>query len=251
MNIWESYDGLVNFVKTNGILSAPRGQATREILNGVVTFPAGRFINRYNLNRKLAILESLMLLGGIFDKELIAKVAPHAQLKLYEYQSDYGPRIVDQLPKVVSLLKEDPESRRAVLYFNDRCTPDYDRACTTSIQFMIRKGQLLSTVTMRSWDLVYGLPMDIVMFGMLAKFVAKLLDIQAGHIVCNAASIHLYEATGHLAHETLPPSMFELGEAWNVPKSLEDMSAVATAAAYSLPKWKGLPDQIMYFRPSL
>lgn len=193
------YNDLVTHVRKEGRHSSPRGLSTRETIGDMILIATGEVIMRKNMNTKLAILEGLMMVGGIFELGLISVVAPKAKLSLFHHQSEYGPRIKNQVPKILDILKHDPYSRRAVLFLNDRDGAEEDMACTTSIQFITRDGIMYTLVTLRSWDLVYGFPNDIVMYGMLSKVIANFLGCDAGPTQITAGSMHLYANTESLA----------------------------------------------------
>lgn len=194
-----TYDDIVADILNAGIVTSPRGEKTYELLNASVQFMPGTMIDRKGMNENLGWLEALMMLSGTFNIEHIKKVAPRANHALYEYQSDYGPRVASQIEDVVNVLKVDEASRRAILYLNDRNQTRHDIACTTSIQFLIRNNTLYTTVNMRSWDVVYGMPMDIMIFSMMSHFVGALLGATPSRMRVNATSFHLYEKTRRLA----------------------------------------------------
>lgn len=87
----------------------------------------------------------------------------------------YGPRIFrqrcqDQMRNVVTQLRDNPTSRRAVIQiFN---AEDIERRhteipCTCTLQFLIRRNHLHMMTTMRSNDAYIGLPHDIFCFTMI------------------------------------------------------------------------------------
>lgn len=193
------YDNIVSQLYTDGNIVSPRGKKTYELLNYTFALPTTSFVPRVKMNKRLAVLEGLMLVTGTFELTSIKSVAPNANLNLYWYQSDYGPRTAKQIPRVVELLKEDEDTRRAVVYFNSGSTPSEDLACTTSMQFLVRNDTLQTIVTMRSWDVVFGLPNDVIMFSMLSQAVARCIGKMPGVTFVNASSLHMYEETAHLA----------------------------------------------------
>ena len=113
----------------------------------------------------------------------------------------YGPRIfqqrgLDQLANVIALLRRRPSSRQAVVQiFNaeDIASKHKDVPCTTSLQFIIRDGQLHLIVTMRSNDAYLGLPHDVFCFTMIQEIVARSLECDIGSYRHFAGSMHLYE----------------------------------------------------------
>jgi len=200
-----SYTDLVDYIIQNGTKRSPRGITTYEIRGCSLSFESGLLIQRKNINHRLALLESAMLLGGFFDIELIKKVAPRANHSLYEKQSDYGTRLAPQYERVLKFLEDDRDTRRAVLFFNNRNQDASDIACTTSMQFFIEKSRLSAIVNVRSWDAVFGLPMDIVMYSSVLQFFSELLGKYDGRIVANVGSLHVYESTKHLGVEVDEP----------------------------------------------
>lgn len=101
----------------------------------------------------------------------------------------------DQVEKIIELLTKDPDSRRAVLNINEanaRVIETKDEPCTIAIQFMIRCGKLYCTAMMRSNDIWFGLPYDVVFFTELQKYVAARLGVQCGTYTHFAVSLHAY-----------------------------------------------------------
>lgn len=102
----------------------------------------------------------------------------------------------NQIEQVIQILKNDKNSRRAVMNIN---RPDMfrgttkDSPCTISVQYMIRNSKLHCFVNMRSNDVWLGLPYDIVFFTELQKYVAARLSVDVGFYYHNAASLHLYD----------------------------------------------------------
>lgn len=210
----EVYNMLVNDALT-GDHTWPRGIETYEVpMPTSLTLPCNKTVLRRRMNVRLAVVESLMLVAGIFSLDAIKEVAPNADLELYRTQSDYGPRTKDQMQGILNLLTQDPFTRRAVVYFNtDRHFGSRDLACTTSIQWMIRNGDLNAHVTVRSWDLAYGLPMDLMMYGLLTQALARALGMPIGKMHIMANCVHVYAHTKHLAHG-VGHLEYALGPAW-------------------------------------
>lgn len=111
-----------------------------------------------------------------------------------------------QWTAVKALLKNDRNTRRAILFFNlspHRLDIDaIDVSCISSIQFLIRSNKLQTFVHMRSNDAIWGLPYDVFLCTWLQEKMALELDIEIGEYHHNATSMHLYERHFDLA-ETL------------------------------------------------
>lgn len=101
----------------------------------------------------------------------------------------------DQTEKVVSILKDDPDSRRAKININTprkNVDTTKDEPCTMFLQFFIRENKLQMTTVMRSNDLWYGTPYDILFFTSLQQVIAYRLGLQCGIYTHFASSLHIY-----------------------------------------------------------
>ncbi len=110
-------------------------------------------------------------------------------------------RGVDQLQRVIGLLKTDPWNRRMIVTAwnpeqNDlMCLP----ACHYSFQFHVtpnlkgEAGILNCAVNMRSADLALGVPFNIASYSLLTHIVALICDMKAGELAINMVDCHLYE----------------------------------------------------------
>jgi thymidylate synthase len=100
----------------------------------------------------------------------------------------------DQLEYVVNMLKENPYDRRAVLHFKFPFdTPSKDVPCTVSMQFTSYEGKLNGHVYMRSNDLWFGTPYDIMYFCMLLQLVSIRTEIPLGEYTHTVGDFHIYE----------------------------------------------------------
>ena len=102
----------------------------------------------------------------------------------------------NQIEKIIELLKKDPNSRRAVLNIN-KANPyvieTHDEPCTIALQFLLRDGVLDASGMMRSNDIYFGLPYDIIYFTILQKIIADALGVGYGAYHHHAVSLHAYE----------------------------------------------------------
>lgn len=102
----------------------------------------------------------------------------------------------NQIDKIIELLAKDPDSRRAVVNFNVpniNVIETKDEICTIALQFYIRDNKLNCTGIMRSNDVWYGLPYDVVFFTEIQKYIAHRLNIEYGSYIHNVISLHCYE----------------------------------------------------------
>lgn len=239
-----SYTDLCAMIDEYGqTVDSERGPV-KEITGLQLFYTPGLLISRKGMNKRLAMLEALMFCSGFFSKERIKEVAPKANHELYNWQSDYGPRTRDQLAYAVNELITNPNSRKAVIdfrsiKFNDQSQSNYfrDLACTTSMQFILRNNQLQQITTMRSCDLVYGFPMDIFMFGLVAQLVAMTVKAKSIHSCIQIGSAHIYDDTSNLAFEVGMPEFVSLtyrndyDKTWGQMHLFEYLRAITTSAA--------------------
>jgi thymidylate synthase len=106
-----------------------------------------------------------------------------------------------QYANVLNELTFSPNSRRAVMiYTRPTMWADYNRdgmsdfMCTNTVQYMIRDGQLVAVVQMRSNDVVFGYRNDYAW----QKHVADTLTADLGltkepKIIWHVGSLHVYE----------------------------------------------------------
>jgi len=101
----------------------------------------------------------------------------------------------NQLENVICLLKENPETRQAVISIYDgKEINKYsnDTPCTYAIQFTILDNKLCMSVYMRSNDIWYGFCNDQYQFSSLQKMIAKRLSLDIGWYYHHAHNMHLY-----------------------------------------------------------
>ena len=114
-----------------------------------------------------------------------------------EVNSNYGWQWerLNQLDKVVTMLRDNPDTRQAAISIYDGkeiYKYEYDTPCTYAIQFTVVNNHLNMCVTMRSNDLWYGFCNDQYCFSMLQQLVARELSIPVGTYFHFAHNLHLY-----------------------------------------------------------
>lgn len=124
--------------------------------------------------------------------------------------SNYGYLIFNkknynQFESVFNELKENKESRRAIMIYNrPSIWKEYNKngmsdfICCISNQFLIRHNKLYSLVNFRSNDLVYGFMNDFAWKCYVYKLLFKKLkeiypELGVGELIWNAGSLHVYE----------------------------------------------------------
>tara|TARA_Y100000034_G_scaffold94294_1_gene114269 strand:+ start:73 stop:1062 length:990 start_codon:yes stop_codon:yes gene_type:complete len=227
-------------------IASPRGQRVKEKL--AVKFelenPKDRLlqIRARNFSCSYMIAELLWYLSGDNTTEWIANYSSFWRNISDDGKtanSAYGARIFKPHPRiamasliqwdyVIQELKNDPDSRRAVIHIR---TPDdsekakLDVPCTLTLQFFIREGALHQIVNMRSSDLILGIAYDIPAFTFLQEMMARQLGVELGTYTHISNSLHIYEKHFGMVKNMLQSD--EIGQA--------HMTQIATGPMPSLP----------------
>lgn len=258
------FTGAVTLAKSGEKIS-PRGMATREVLDLTMrlTQPRARLLYAPPariVNPAFAVAETVWHLSGsdapwIFDY--------NARLRQYAddgvLRGAYGPRMrnwggeVDQLHRVVEILKDDPDSRRATIQLYDpaRDTAGHkDVPCTLGFRFHLRGGRLHMSTTMRGQDVWIGMPYDLFFFTTLHELVAGWLDVDLGEYHHHVDSLHIYERdiekADALTDVAASPVMPELSTRWEGFEKLLDQ--VEAGGETGHPGWDAMAETMRSYR---
>ncbi len=120
----------------------------------------------------------------------------------------------DGLAAAIALLRDDPQTRRALVPFiadDDLLDDPRDFPCMASFHLLIRQRKLHAITHMRSQALLTIFPYDVFLFTMLAEAVARLLDLDLGPYrhICNSAHVYddeltRFDALAHCQARTAP-----------------------------------------------
>jgi thymidylate synthase len=191
--------------------ASPRGRRTKEILCRQSQWPMASPVVR-NPARKLGYRfmagEAAWIAGG---DNRVETIAPYSKT-IRDFSDDghtfagaYGPKFVDQVGYVARCLREDKDTRQAVMtIWRERPGPSADIPCTVALQWFMRGGELHCSATMRSSDAWLGVPYDVVNFSVLSAYVAILTGyLRLGTLFLTCGSQHLYESNWEDAHRAL------------------------------------------------
>lgn len=124
---------------------------------------------------------------------------------------------VDQLKRVIEMLRTSPDTRRAVIGIWDPkvdLEPGVDIPCNTTVYFDLRGGQLNMTVVNRSNDAVWGAyGANAVHFSMLQEFVAHYVGAPVGLYRQFSNNLHVYEHHFHLMEDVKVDDRYREGAA--------------------------------------
>lgn len=200
-DLQDGYVKIVNAVLAEGQRIAPRGIPTVELCPATIVLrdPARAVPVGVGRAPRLAIgaAESCQLVGGFSDARQMVRItdnfAPFVEGD--RFRGAYGPRIHAQVPRVIRLLREDPDTRQAGLVIWrpwDLARPSKDVPCTVELHYFIRAGRLHARTLMRSNDVFWGLPYDAWMFANLQHAIAYALAVEVGTYTHVANSLHAY-----------------------------------------------------------
>ena len=96
-------------------------------------------------------------------------------------------------------LRKNSNSRRGIMiYTRPSMQTDYcennmsDFMCTNTVQYLIRGGELISIVSMRSNDVVFGYKNDKAWQDYVHQSLAADLGVEVGPMIWNVGSLHVY-----------------------------------------------------------
>jgi hypothetical protein len=218
---------VAQFIAREGGNARSRGMAALEALwvdFTVINPEAIPFdIPNRQLNPRISALEIASFLAG----HPIDSHQRHTMKALAAYQDygvqrgNYGVRVRNQLRDFVSKLMDDKGSRQAVLaVWQDRDLIDEsdDVPCTLHIQGMIRDDMFFMRTTMRSNDVLLGLPYDLHVFCALQATLAQVFDIPCGFYRHSVGSMHCYLADIDKVNNMVVPTDEPEGDnLWAIP----------------------------------
>ena len=203
---------------------SPRGLKTKE-LYGVTTeikYPRQRFqsVLGRDSNPFFLCAEAMWILAGKQDAELLlwfnSQMGKFLDVGFSNFYASYGARMRwygmnqvgeslrknnafnDQLRAVVTKLKNDKDTRQAVMTFfdpfQDNIPGKLDYPCNCLSMFKIRDNKLHLHQVVRSNDINLGLfPTNAFQFSIIQSVVAHLLEARVGELWFFSDSLHSYE----------------------------------------------------------
>src|SRR5438132_4970319 len=112
---------------------------------------------------------------------------------------------VDQIDKVISQIKSNPQSRRLIVSawnpaeIDEMALPP----CHVLFQFYVNDGELSCHLYQRSADLFLGVPFNIASYSLFTLMVAQVCDLKHGEFVHAFGDLHLYRNHPELVHSQL------------------------------------------------
>lgn len=208
-NVTEALPALCKAVMAQPITKTRNGPA-KELLytNITLTHPLEREVLNpaRGASYPAQIVETAWVLVGRHD---IAGIMPYLP-RAADFSDDgevwragYGPRLrswqntTDQLREVIRLLREDDQSRRAVMSIFDPASDfreSKDIPCNNWVHFLVRDGKLHGHVAIRSNDLIWGWSgINQFEWSAILELIATQLALPVGELHFSISSLHVYE----------------------------------------------------------
>ena len=117
---------------------------------------------------------------------------------------DYNGGHIDQISRVISQIKNQPDSRRMIV--NAWNVAEVDQMalppCHLLFQFYVAEGRLSLQLYQRSADTFLGVPFNIASYALLTLMVAQVCGLRPGEFIHTTGDTHLY--LNHLDQANLP-----------------------------------------------
>ena len=101
----------------------------------------------------------------------------------------------DQIKKLITQLKEKPDSRRHIVsawnpsFIDEMALPP----CHCLFQFFVDDGKLSCQLYQRSADTFLGVPFNIASYALLTMMMAQVCDLEPGEFIHTFGDVHLYK----------------------------------------------------------
>ncbi len=102
--------------------------------------------------------------------------------------------VIDQIRRVVEMIKTDPDSRRLIVsaWNVGELEQMALMPCHAFFQFYVADGKLSCQLYQRSADIFLGVPFNIVSYAMLTMMMAQVTGLEPGEFVHTLGDAHLY-----------------------------------------------------------
>ena len=101
---------------------------------------------------------------------------------------------IDQITKVVEMIKKNPDSRRLIVSAWNVADIDSMKLppCHAFFQFYVANGKLSCQLYQRSADIFLGVPFNIASYALLTMMMAQVCNLKPGEFVHTFGDAHLY-----------------------------------------------------------
>lgn len=208
----KQYLDLLNRILTEGVEKSDRtGTGTISVFGNQMRFNLSEgfpLLTTKKLHLKSIIYELLWFLNGDTNVKYLQEHGVRIWNEwadedgclghIYGYQwrswPDYNGGHIDQISEVISLIKNNPDSRRMIVSawnvadLNNMNLPP----CHVMFQFYVANGKLSCQLYQRSADTFLGVPFNIASYSLLTMMMAQVCGLQPGDFVYTTGDTHIY-----------------------------------------------------------
>jgi thymidylate synthase len=206
------YEDFLKHVYLNGTRKEDRtGTGTTSVFGGQLRFDLREsfpLITTKKVHFKSVVYELLWFLKGDTNVEYLRDHGVRIWDEWADEQGELGPvygkqwrsweapdgRKIDQIQRVIHLLKTNPDSRRILV--NAWNVGELDEMaltpCHCLFQFYVSKGQLSCQLYQRSADLFLGVPFNIASYALLTLMIARDVGLEPGEFIHSFGDAHIY-----------------------------------------------------------
>jgi len=142
------------------------------------------------------------------------------------WKSSYTDQPIDQIAKVIEMLKKDPTDRRLIVSAWNPAELDMMALppCHMIFQFFAAQGKLSLHMYQRSCDMFLGVPFNIASYSLLLSMVAQAVGMEPWEFVHTLGDAHIYYNHFEQVREQLSRQPLPLPKLWLNPeiKNIDD-----------------------------
>lgn len=226
----KQYLDLVRHVRDHGIDKADRtGTGTRSVFGHQMRFDLADgfpLVTTKKCHLRSIIHELLWFLQGDTNIKYLQDNGVRIWDEWADENGDLGPvygyqwrswpapngESIDQISKLVQMIKTNPDSRRLVVsawnpaLVDDMALPP----CHALFQFYVANGKLSCQLYQRSADIFLGVPFNIASYALLTMMLAQVCGLEAGEFIWTGGDCHLYSNHMEQVEEQLSRTPFPL-----------------------------------------
>jgi thymidylate synthase len=206
------YETLLKYVKETGVKKSDRtGTGTLSIFGYQMRFNLQEgfpLVTTKKLHLKSIIHELLWFLQGSSNIKYLKDNGVTIWDEWADENGELGPVYgtqwrnwplpdgghIDQIEKIVSTIKNNPDSRRIIVSAWN--VAEVDRMalppCHLMFQFYVSQGKLSCQMYQRSADMFLGVPFNIASYALLTMMVAQSCGLKAGEFIHTLGDTHIY-----------------------------------------------------------
>jgi thymidylate synthase len=178
--------------------TSPMQKLTYEAVPGktfTLTNPELNVVSNKSIDLRWAYANALHFFTGTEDGKVLLKYNSKASRFLEpdgRWDGAYGAIAMPQIRKCIELLRNNADTRRAIVSMGE-CEPQTINrpACWSMLQFLQTKNGLDMVCYQRSMNLFGVMPYDLVILTNIMKYVAYSVSLQVGHLHWTFGSLHM------------------------------------------------------------